>query len=367
MKQQEQINKTLGCCRFVYNHYLAKRIELYENEKTILSWYDCSKDLTEFKHTPEVEWLNEIARDALDNSLKDLDNAFSNFFKNLKKNKQKYGFPKFKKKHSYKQSYRSNMTYGGNKWHTPTIAIKGNKIKLPKLSWTKFTRSRDCVGKIINVTITKTSSDKYFVSVLLDTTKEKLPHNNNQIGIDLGVKYFGTTSDGEVINNQKFLKKLEKRQKMLAKKLSKKKKGGKNYNKARIKLAKIHEHIKNQRVDFLHKLSTNIINENQVIVLEDLDVKGMLDKHNLAKSIQDVSLYEFKIMLNYKANWYGRKVIFVDRYFPSSQLCNLCGYKNLIIKNLNIRAWTCSQCNVKHDRDVNAAINILKEGLKQIV
>jgi putative transposase len=235
------------------------------------------------------------------------------------------------------------------------------------LGWTKFARSRSCIGKIVNATISRTSSNKYFVSILLNTTIEKLPDNSNQIGIDLGVKCFGTTSDGEVINNLKFLKGLEKRQKTLSRRLSKKQKGGKNYNKARIKLARLHEHIKNQRIDFLHKLSTNIVNENQVIVLEDLDVSDMLEKKKMSKSIQDVSLYEFRIMLSYKASWYGRKLFFVNRYFPSSQLCSNCGYKNPKVKNLDVREWVCPQCNSNHDRDVNAAINILNEGLKQVI
>jgi putative transposase len=365
-KQQEQINKTLGCCRFVYNHYLAKRIDLYKNEGKNLTFYQCGKDLTNFKNRSEFKWLNEVERCALENSLRDLDSAFTNFFREIKKGNKEYGFPKFKKKNNYKQSYRSNNRWGGTNRLIPTIEIKNNKIKLSKLGWVKFAKSRDFVGKIINSTINKAPSGKYFISICVDTTKEKLPENNNKIGIDLGIKTFGTTSNGEIIENPKFLSKQEKRLKMLSRRLSKKKKGGNNYNKARIKLAKLHEHIKNQRVDFLQKLSTKLINENQVICLEDLNIEDMKQKYNFAKSIEDVALYKFRLILNYKANWYGRTVLYVDRYFPSSQLCNNCGYKNPEIKDLNIREWDCPQCNTYHNRDLNAAINILREGLKQI-
>jgi putative transposase len=364
-KQRIQINKTLGCCRFIYNYYLAKRIDIYQNEHKDLSYYDCAKDLTIFKRNKDVEWLNEIERNALDKSLEDLDCAFKNFFRELKKGNKNHGYPKFKKKHNDKQSYRTSNTYGSNKARTPTIEVRNNKIKLPKLSWTKFSRSRDCIGKIINATITKTPSNKYFVSIVIDTTKEELPTTINKIGIDLGVKCFGTTSDGEVIENPKHLSKLEKRQKMLTRRLSRKQKGSKNRDKAKIKLAKLNEKIRNQRTDFLQKLSTKFINENQIICLEDLNVSGMLSKHNLAKSIQDVSLYQFRLMLDYKAKWYGRTIYYVDQFFPSSQLCHVCGYKNPDIKNLDIREWDCPQCGRYHNRDVNAALNILNEGLKQ--
>jgi len=374
-KQKIQINKTLGACRWIYNFYLHSRITIYKLYKINFTYFKCSKELTEWKNDKNIDsfkWLNEIARDALDNSLQDLDNAFNNYFREIKKGNKEYGFPKFKKKHDYPQSYRSNVTYGGkvkkNGEKVPTIDIKGNKIKIPKLGWVKFIKSRTFIGKIVNVTITKTASREYFISILVDTLKEQLPKIDKKIGIDLGVKTFGTTSDGKVIENPKFISKYEKRIKMLNRRLSKKQKGGKNYQKARIKLAKLHEYIKNQRLDFLHKTSTRLINENQVICLGSLDVSDMLQKGSncLAKSIQNVSLYEFKLMMDYKAKWYGRAVLYINRYFPSSQICHDCGFKNPLVKDLNIRKWTCPNCNEHHDRDINAALNILCEGLKQI-
>jgi putative transposase len=374
-KQTIQINKTLGACRWVYNFYLHSRITIYDIYKINFNYFKCSKELTEWKNDKSIDkfqWLNEIARDALDNSLQDLDNAFNNYFREIKKGNKSYGHPKFKRKHDYPQSYRSNITYSGkvkkNGERVPTIDIKDNKIKIPKLGWVKFVKSKDFIGKIQNVTITKTASREYYISILVDTIKEQLPKIDKQIGIDLGVKTFGTTSDREVIENPKILSKYEKRIKMLSRRLSKKKKGGKNYQKARIKLAKLHQYIKNQRLDFLHKTSSRLINENQIICLESLDVSDMLNKQNnaMAKATQNVSLFEFRRILEYKAKWYGRTIKYIDQYFPSSQICHDCGYKNPEVKNLNIREWTCPNCGEHHDRDVNAALNILHEGLKQI-
>jgi putative transposase len=364
-KQQTQINRTLGCCRFVFNYYLAEDIKRYKNKEKHWSNFDCSKDLTNLKKQPEVQWLNEVSRSALDKSLGDLNEAFLNFFREQKKGNMKWGFPKFKKKHDYKQSYSISNNYSSKECHTPLIDIKGDKIKIPKLGWTKFVKSRDCIGKIINITVSKSPSNKYFISIILNTTKEKLSETKNKIGIDLGIRNFGATSNGELINNPRFYEKSENKLKRLSHQLSKKKKGGKNYNKTRIKLAKLHEHIKNQRTNFLHRLSTKLIHENQMICLEKLDIRNMLEKHWFSKQLQDVSWYEFQMMLNYKANWYGRQVIYVDLDFPSSQLCSNCEHKNEEL-GMEIIKWVCPQCNTKHDRDLNAAKNILQEGLRKI-
>lgn len=355
-KQEEQLAKTFGCTRFVYNYYLAKRIELYKLEQKSMNYNACSADLTNLKK--EKEWLKEIDKFALQNSLKDLDKAYQNFFREIKKSNKEQGFPKFKSKHNNKHSYRTTFTNNN-------IEIRENKIKLPKLRLVKFAKSREIQGRILNCTITKTCSGKYFISICCtDVEIEKFNNNDNIIGIDLGIKDFAICSNGEVISNPKYLSKLEKKLKREQRKLSKKKKGSKNRNKQRIKLNIVHEKIVNQRNDFLHKTSTRLIKENQIICLEDLNVKGMVKNHKLAKAINDVSWNEFVRQNNYKALWHDRIIQKVDSYFPSSQLCNVCEYKNIEVKDLSVREWICLKCNTIHNRDENAAKNIKNEGMR---
>ncbi len=359
--QKLQLLKTFGCCRFIYNYYLNKRIELYKNDKQTMNYNACSANLTNLKN--ELTWLKEVDKFALQNSLKDLDRAFQNFFREIKKGNKEQGFPKFKSKHNHRQSYRTTCNHYINTKNN--IEIIKDKIKLPKLGWVKIAQSQDVRGRILNCTITKTCSEKYFISVCCtDVEIQKYKQTKNVVGLDLGIKEFVTTSDSEVVDNPKYLIKLENKLKREQRKLSKKQKGSKNRNKQRIKLNKIHEKIVNQHNDFLQKLSTRLIKENQIICIEDLCVKDMVKTHRLAKSISDASWRKFIRILQYKALWHDRIIQKVDKYYPSSQLCSICGYKNANIKDLNIRQWECPECHTQHDRDINAAINIRNEGLR---
>ena len=360
-KQIELIHKTFGCVRYVYNYYLAKRQEFYEKESRTMGYNECSKNLTTLKK--ELEWLKEPDKCALQNSLKDLNAAYGNFFRD-----KSVGHPKFKSKKTHKFSYRTNNTFSSTQ-SKPSIEFVNNRIKLPKLGWLKTRDKQIPQGKILNATILQEPSGKYYVSICCtDVEIKPLPKTDKQIGIDLGIKDFCITSKGDKFPNSKYLMKSQYKLVKLQRELSRKTRDSRNWQKARIKVARQHEKISNQRRDFLQQLSTQLIRNYDVIKMEDLNVSGMIEqakgtnkeKASMRKNISDVSWFEFTRELKYKAEWYGREIKQVDQYYASSQICHICGHKNSITKDLSIRKWTCPICNTTHDRDINAAINILQ-------
>lgn len=354
-KQKELIQKTFGCARFVYNYFLDLRINEYQNNGKSLNYYDTSKLLTQLKQ--EKDWLKEPDKDSLQKSLKDLDNAYQKFFKGHT------GFPKFKSKKNRYKSYRTGYvktTSGGN------IQFLNKHIKLPKLGLVKTRDKQIPQGRILNATISQESNGHYYCSLCCtDVEMPQYQKTNQNIGIDLGIADFAIFSDGTKIKNPRFYEKSEKKLAKLQRELSRKTIGGSNWNKVRIKVAKLQKHISNQRKDFLHKLTTDIIINYDVICIEDLDVKSMKETENRIrnKHINDVSFSEFRRQITYKSQWYGRKSFVVDRYYPSSQICHICGNRDGK-KSEDIREWICPVCGSKHDRDINAAINILNEGLR---
>lgn len=351
-QQEEQIQKTFGCCRFVYNQTLAYRNDKYRISKESMNKTSCNNYVNQVLKK-EYEWLKEVDKFALTNSVYHMDNAYQKFFT------EHTGFPKFKSKKNNYKSYTTNFTNGNIE-----VSFENNKIKLPKLKWVKTRVHREFVGQIKSATISQNSSGKYFVSILVETEHTPIESTGCMVGIDLGIKDLLITSDGEKFDNIRTTKKYEDKLTKEQRKLSHKVKGSKNWNKQRIKVAKIHEKIHNTRIDNLHKISHKLISENQVIVSEDLAVSNMIQNHKLSKAIQDCGWYELTRQIGYKSDWNNRQYVKIGRFTKSSQPCNVCGYVNTETKDLSVRQWTCPQCGTVHDRDINAAINILNEGLR---
>lgn len=342
VEQREYFAKTFGCSRFIYNQMLHDKIEHYKKTEKMLR-----NTPAQYKST--YPWLKEVDSLALSNAQLDLEQAYKNFFRN-----KSTGFPKFKSKKDNHRSYTTNNQKG-------TVSIENGHIKLPKLkSAVKIKVHRSYDGQIKSCTITQTPSGKYFVSVLVDCEIEKMPILETRVGIDMGLKTFAVLSNQEAIENPKHLRKSEKRLAKLQKELSRKVKGSKNRSKARVKVARLHEKISNQRMDFLHKASYKIIRDNQVMVLEDLQVKNMVKNHKLAKSISEASWGKFRQILEYKAQWYGREVIIAPKNYASSQLCSCCGNQSSQTKDLSCRIYVCPECGLEIDRDYNASLNLQK-------
>ena len=347
-EQTELLAKHFGCSRFVYNYFLNQRKEQYRLTGKSDNYYTQAKTLTTLKKQEETAWLKEVNSQALQFAIKSLEAAYTNFFKKRAK------FPKFKSKHSK------------NSFTVPQSAsVAGGRLFIRKFNeGIKCRVHREVKGKIGKVTITKTPSGKYFVSVFTEEDYvTPLEKTGKSVGVDMGLKDLLTTSDGETFNNNRYTRKYECKLAKAQQHLSRKKKGSRGFENQRLKVARLYEKIANSRTDYLHKCSISIVRRYDTICIEDLNVKGMTRNHHLAKSISDASWGKFVSMLTYKAEWNDKNVVKVYRYFPSSQTCNVCGYVNKQIKDLSVREWVCSECHTHHDRDVNAAINILRFGL----
>ena len=365
-KEQEQtLNKTLGCYRFIYNHMLAIKQEAYKRDKTNIGLCELSKYFhgTLLKDE-QYAWLKEEHTNVMKQSIRQMLSAYNNFFKQHK------GFPKFKSKKD-KQSalFPINAISKRNTFETRHITLtqplKNIKFRCSDLY---LRRLQKYSKNIRNATLSKTKSGNYFLSILVemeDTELKKFEHTDKQVGIDLGVKDFVITSDGEVFENKHFLKKEEKKMNRLQRQLSRKVKGSNNSDKQRIKIAKLFERMANKKDAYIHYVSNELLSSFDTIFMEDLNVQGMLQNHNLAKAISEVGFYKFKEILTTKALDNDKKVILVDRFYPSSKTCSVCGYKKEDL-TLNDRSWVCPQCGTKHNRDINAAVNILLEGKRML-
>ena len=347
--QRKKLSSFFGCSRFIYNWGLNRKSEIYSKDNKNISCFDLIKEVTNLKKNKEYHWLADVHSQVLQMSLRNLDNAFTNFFK------KRGSFPKFKKK-SNRQSFQ----------YPQGVKLKDDRIFLPKIGWVKYFNSRDFEGSIKTVTVSYTPAGEYFVSILVDTHLDK-PNKNpikeeTTVGLDFGIKDLVITSDGEVFESQKHFQKSKDKLRVAQRSLSRKKKGSNNWHKQRLIVAKIYKKITNQRLDYLHKISTQLVKDYDTICIEDLSVESLLKEKKMSSLIADASWATLRSMLEYKCEWYGKNLSVIGRFEPSSKRCSNCGHINKNLK-LSDRSWTCTKCCTKHDRDINAAINIKKYGL----
>ena len=364
-EQEQKINKTLGCYRFVYNHMLSLKQEAYKRDKTNLGLCELSKYFFEkMLKDEQYAFFKEENKHVMQQAIRQMLSAYNKFFK------EHNGFPKFKSKKDRQSALFSSVSISKRntfeiKHITLTQPLKNIKFRCSDLY---LRRLQKYSKNIRSATLSKTKSGNYFLSILVemeDTELKRFEHTDKQVGIDLGVKDFVITSDGEVFENKHFLKKEEKKLKRLQRQLSRKVKGSNNREKQRVKIAKLFERMTNKKEAYIHFVVNDLLSRYDTIFMEDLNVKGLLKNHHLSKAIQDVGFYKFKEILSNKALVNDKQVVFVDRFYPSSKTCSVCGYKkeDLTLKD---REWTCPNCGTRHDRDINAAVNIILEGKRML-
>ena len=360
-EQEAQIQKNFGCVRFVYNYFLNKRIEQYKAGGGIYSYYDASRDLTQLKKQEEYAWLKEADSHSLQNALKNMNYAFSEFFRRVREKSGAPGFPRYKTKRETRQSYTTQAQAGKE-----VISFEGNrKIRLPKIGLVDCRASRQIEGRILSASVSQAPSGKYFVSVCCtDIEPEPFPLTGEAVGLHFGIRTLAVTSDGENIENNRYLEKTQKKISRLQRSVSRKPKGSANREKARIALAKAYERVKDQRTDTLQKLTTQLVRDYDTICVRGEDLAKMVRARPYSYYLSDASWGELVRQLKYKCAWYGKTLIEVEPKFPSAQLCSSCGSRNAELANKPTQKWACAVCGATHERARNAAINTLNEGLR---